>query len=95
MSEKPPAHTKEEEANGSVSYGDEAPGEGVSAATPKDFQSGPQAPPSFEEVMGQNLTSFIPAQPELPPLCHIDIMPMVVDPGNIRYKKSPIFQPFR
>ncbi|XP_046561244.1 uncharacterized protein LOC124270252 [Haliotis rubra] len=94
MSEKPPALSKEEEANGPVSYDDQEPGKSVCAATPDDFKSGPNAPPSFEEVMGQNLTSFIPAQPELPPLCHIDIMPMVIDPGNIRYKKSPVFQPF-
>ena len=52
-------------------------------------------PPSYEEVMGQFLTSVSEREDDLPPLSYIDIMPRMVDPGNMKNKKPPTFEKFR
>ena len=55
-------------------------------------QSAP--PPSYEEVMGQFVTSVTQSQ-ELPVLSYIDIMPRLMDPGNMKEKMPPTFETFR
>ena len=52
-------------------------------------------PPSYEEIMGQFVTSVTPEHEELPPLSYIDIMPRLVDPGNMKNKIPPTFEKFR
>ena len=52
-------------------------------------------PPSYEEVMGQFVTSVTQEQDELPALSYIDIMPRLVDPGNMKNRIAPTFEKFR
>ena len=54
-----------------------------------------QPPPSYEEVMGQFVTSVTQGQDELPYLSYIDIMPRMVDPGNMKGNIAPTFERFR
>ncbi|KAK3791451.1 hypothetical protein RRG08_046603 [Elysia crispata] len=69
----------------------------VTPVLPEDNQSGKfgSAPPSFEEVMGQFVTSVQMNQPELPCLAFIDIMPRMIKPGNLQFKELPEFQRFQ
>ncbi|XP_046561246.1 uncharacterized protein LOC124270253 [Haliotis rubra] len=55
---------------------------------------GVEAPPTYEEVMGSNQSSVIEGQPELPPLAYIDIMPRILNVGNMRANIAPVFQKF-
>ncbi|KAL8597524.1 hypothetical protein ACOMHN_033395 [Nucella lapillus] len=59
----------------------------------EDVASG-NPPPSYEEVMGQYMTSVKQSQEELAPLSYIDIMPRLLDPGNMKNKIAPTFQKF-
>jgi hypothetical protein len=52
-------------------------------------------PPSYEEAMGQFVTSVNQSQCELPALSYIDIMPRLVDPGNMKGGIPPVFEKFR
>ncbi|KAK7492002.1 hypothetical protein BaRGS_00016666 [Batillaria attramentaria] len=71
--------------------------EDVQPVLPEHVQSGKAgvAPPSYEEVMGQFVTSVTQDMTELPPLSYIDIMPQMVDPGNMKNKIPPTFENFR
>ncbi len=99
--DQPPATPGEKKEDPSSSAGEAAPlpqkGEEPVPApvTANDINQGSDAPPDYEQIMGQHLTTIIFAQPELPPLSYIDIMPRVLDPGNIRYQKAPTFERFR
>lgn len=63
---------------------------------PEHMQTGPAAvaPPTYEEVMGQYVTSVTQGETELPPLSFIDIMPLMMEPGNMKNKIPPTFQNF-
>ena len=69
----------------------------VTPVLPEDINSGKlgSAPPSYEEVMGQYMTSVQTTQQELPALAYIDIMPRLIKPGNLSVKVMPVFQPFQ
>lgn len=54
-------------------------------------------PSSFRGILGQVSTSVKPNQQyhDLPPLSFIDIMPQLVNKGNLKQKIPPTFQKFR
>ncbi|XP_060073517.1 uncharacterized protein LOC132553303 [Ylistrum balloti] len=53
-------------------------------------------PPSYEEVMGHRTVGYAKttSPSDLPPLSYIDIMPRLLDPGNIDKKVTPQFDKF-
>ncbi|XP_070183337.1 uncharacterized protein [Littorina saxatilis] len=51
-------------------------------------------PPSYEEAMGQFVTSVKETQDESPPLSYIDIMPRMTDQGNMKNNMPPAFEKF-
>ncbi|XP_069119390.1 uncharacterized protein [Argopecten irradians] len=67
--------------------GEPATPESVAASCP---------PPSYEEVMGHQTVGYAKASSpsDLPPLSYIDIMPRLLDPGNIANKVTPQFDKF-
>ena len=53
-------------------------------------------PPSYEEIMGHQTQTSVNSQntTDLPPLAYVDIMPRMLNPGNMRSKIAPQFDKF-
>lgn len=72
---------------------------GVPMPTPAlpEYVEKSMPPPSYEEIMGHQTQSSVNHQGpsnDLPPLAYVDIMPRMLNPGNIKMKLAPQFDKF-
>lgn len=67
------------------------------APTLPEYVEQSMPPPSYEEIMGHQTQTSVQHETtsDIPPLAYVDIMPRLLEKGNIKYKVAPKFDKFR
>lgn len=66
------------------------------APTLPEYVEQSMPPPSYEEIMGHQTQTSVQHETtsDIPPLAYVDIMPRLLEKGNIKYKVAPKFDKF-
>lgn len=69
----------------------------IPAPTLPEYVEHSMPPPSYEEIMGHQTQTSVHQETatDVPPLAYVDIMPRLLENGNIKFKIAPKFDKFR